>query len=175
MRALRRLRSCVLGLIALAAFNTGDVVCWAETFEGKCIRVLDGDTVEVLRDGLPVKIRLDGIDCPEKHQAFGQKAKDFTAALVFKQEVFVDWKKKDRYGRIIGSVTLTDGRALNEELVRSGYAWWYREYSKSAHLANLEAGARLARVGLWNDAGPVPPWIFRKTQRRPIVSSFTGN
>ena len=138
----------------------------AEDFSGKVVRVLDGDTVEVLHDGTPERIRLDGIDCPEKGQAFGTKAKQFTSSLAFGKEITVKATGKDRYGRTLGSVVLPDGKDLNHELVKAGYAWWYREYSKDKTLEKLEAEAREAKRGLWADNNPMPPWAFRKQQSK---------
>lgn len=98
-------------------------------FVGKVVRVSDGDTIEVLRAGRAVRVRPKGIDCPESRQAYGTRAKQFTASLAFGKTVAVQVHSTDQYGRILGEVILPDGRSLNRELVRSGYAWWYRRYS----------------------------------------------
>ena len=141
----------------------------AEDFSGRVVRILDGDTVEVLHGGAPERVRLAEIDCPEKAQAFGKKAKQFTADLAASQEVLVHAKGKDRYGRTIGEIILPDGRSLNRELVKAGLAWWYRQYSKDETLGALENEARAAKRGLWADldsaAPPVPPWEWRKARR----------
>jgi micrococcal nuclease len=137
---------------------------WAGTFSGKVVAVTDGDTIKVMHQGRAERVRLAGVDCPEKHQAFGKKAKQFTPSLVMGQEVNVIAQKKDRYGRTLGYVILPDGRNLNRELVQAGYAWWYRQFSSDSSLGELETGARAARRGLWQDSHPVPPWEFRKTR-----------
>src|SRR2546422_9117216 len=98
-------------------------------FTGKVVGVTDGDTISVMHNGRAEKIRLHGIDCPEKGQAFGQRAKQFTSTLVFGKEVTVTVQDSDKYGRTIGEVTLLDGRVLNHELVKAGLAWWYRKYA----------------------------------------------
>ena len=135
-------------------------------FSGKVVAVKDGDTLEVLTNRVPVRVRLYGIDCPEKGQAFGQKAKRFTSDLVFGKTVKVREKDRDRYGRTVGEVIIEDGRSLNRELVRAGLAWWYQRYApKEADLQALERDARKARAGLWADADPVPPWKWRKGKR----------
>jgi len=136
---------------------------WAD-FTGKVVAVADGDTVSVLRDGTTtVKIRLNGIDCPEKKQAFGTRAKQFTSSLAGEKQVKVIEKGQDRYGRTLGEVILEDGRSLNHELVRAGMAWWYRRYApKHKELEALEKEAREAKAGLWADADPVQPWAWRK-------------
>lgn len=166
MQAFQQTRAHLLSaaLIALICSTTG-VNAYAASFEGQCVRVLDGDTVEVMHEGAPERIRLDGIDCPEKKQAFGQNAKAFTSTLVFNKTVEVTWTKRDRYGRLIGLVTLSDGRELNQELVKAGYAWWYKKYSANMRLSRLEQGARDSKIGLWSAAGQIPPWTYRHTKR----------
>jgi endonuclease YncB( thermonuclease family) len=146
-------------------------LCWPTAafadFTGKVVRVMDGDTLEVLtQDMTPIRVRLSGIDCPEKGQAFGQRAKQAASDLAFGKTVEVRDTGRDRYGRTVGEVMLQDGRSLNRELVRAGLAWWYRQYAKKdADLARLEEEAREAKLGLWADADPVPPWNWRKERR----------
>ncbi len=114
------------------------------------------------RRGKGERIRLHGIDCPEKRQAFGNKAKQFASGLVFGKTVTVNVLDVDRYGRTVGEVILPDGRVLNHELVQAGLAWWYRRYAPDdGTLAQLEADAKAAKRGLWADAEPVPPWAWR--------------
>ncbi len=123
-----------LGSTALAADFTGCVV-----------GVADGDTITVLHNGKGERIRLHGIDCPEKRQAFGNRAKQFTSTLVFGKTVTVQILDRDRYGRTVGVVLLPDGRSLNHELVRAGLAWMYRRYTNDQSLSDLEEQARVAR------------------------------
>src|SRR3989442_2083465 len=131
----------------------------AEQFTGKVVGLSDGDTISVLREGKAVKVRLHGVDTPEKARAFGTQGRKFTSDLAFQQTVTVEVRATDRYGRLVGEVLLPDGRSLNQELVRAGMAWWYRQYApKETTLAQLEADARAAKRGLWADASPVPPW-----------------
>jgi len=125
-----------------------------------------GDTITVLRERRPETIRLNGIDAPEKGQAFGERAKQFTAQLAFDQVVLVAVRDHDRYGRTVADVLLSDGRSLTHELVRNGYAWWFRRYSSDARLVALESEARAAGRGLWADAHPVAPWDWREAQRQ---------
>lgn len=143
---------------------------WAD-FAGKVVAVKDGDTLEVMRDGTSaVRIRLSGIDCPEKTQAFGQKAKRYASDLAFGKTVKVIESGKDRYGRTLGDVILEDGRSLNRELVRAGLAWWYRQYAPGdTTLESMEKQAREAKVGLWSDPDPVPPWAWRKTGKTAMA------
>jgi endonuclease YncB( thermonuclease family) len=142
-------------------------VAAAAAFRGRVVGITDGDTITVLHDGRPEVVRLHGIDAPEKGQPFGMRAKQFTAGLAFGQTVLVRVKDRDRYGRAVGEVTLPDGRSLNQELVRAGYAWWFRRYSGDVRLATLEARACTGRLGLWVDPHPVPPWEWRR--RRPAT------
>ena len=146
------------------------VVSWvsltpAEEFSGKVVGVSDGDTITVLQNRTPIKVRLHGIDCPEIGQDFGSRAKAFTSELVFGQVVKVVPRDTDRYGRTVADIILADGRILNHELVRAGLAWWYRKYAPDiGTLAELEAAARDAKRGLWSQPNPVPPWEWRKTK-----------
>jgi micrococcal nuclease len=135
-------------------------------FEGEVVAVIDGDTIDVMHDGASVRVRLAGIDCPERRQAFGQAAKQRTSELVFGKTVAVDVSQADRFGRALGNVTQPDGAILNETLVREGLAWWYRLYSDDRRLESLEADARSEKVGLWADETQTAPWDFRKTNHR---------
>jgi micrococcal nuclease len=136
-------------------------VASAEEFTGRVVGVTDGDTLTVLRAGHAEKVRLLGVDSPEKRQAYGDRARRFAADLAFDRIVTVRTTTRDRNRRVLGEVILPDGRSLNRELVRAGYAWWFRRYSRDAELERLEAEARQARRGLWADEAPEAPWEFR--------------
>lgn len=130
---------------------------------GKVVKVADGDTFTLLtEDNRQVKVRLHGIDCPEKGQDFGQVAKQYTAEKVYLQVVSVQATDTDRYGRTVGIVTLNDGTVLNEALLTAGLAWHYTMYDKSSRWAAMELDARNKKVGLWAMSGPVAPWTWRK-------------
>ena len=127
--------------------------------------VTDGDTIKVLVGQQTITIRLYGVDCPEKRQAFGERAKQFTSAFAFEKNVTVYSRETDRYVRTLGWA-FVGGKCLNAELVSSGMAWWYRQYSPNEKkLAALETEARAAKRGLWADAKVVAPWDFRKGQQ----------
>lgn len=147
-------------LFLIFLFISISILSFADSITGKVIAVSDGDTIKILVDKTTYKIRLNGIDCPEKTQAYGQKAKQFTSDMVFNKIVTADIKDKDRYGRYVADV-LINGTALNKELVRNGFAWHYKQYSKDSELAALEEQARASQVGLWADSNPTPPWEFR--------------
>ena len=149
------------------------VACAAQPLSGRVVGVSDGDTVTVLDAGKRShKIRLLGIDSPEKSQAFGERAKQSLSDLVFNKEVTVEVAQKDRYGRSVGKIVL-DGQDINLEQVRRGMAWHYKQYARDQAppdrlaYAQAEAAARQGKVGLWQDADPVPPWAFRRAARAP--------
>lgn len=137
-----------------------------KSITGQVTAVKDGDTIVVLKNKTTYTIRLDGIDCPEKKQAFGQKAKQFVSGRVFGKIVRVDYTQKDRYQRYLGTVYYGKGKCLNQELLKAGLAWHYKQYNKDRHLANLEQAARSKRLGLWQDKRPIPPWDFRRINRK---------
>lgn len=136
----------------------------AETVTGKVIGVSDGDTITMLIDGRPEKIRLHGIDSPEQGQDYGTKAKQFTSSIVYDKIVSIERMGKDKYGRTIGWIHV-DGKVLNEELVLAGYAWHFKKYSSSEKLAALENEARESGTGLWAGYDPIPPWEYRNQFR----------
>ena len=137
-----------------------------EQWTGLVVEVQDGDTLTVLRGKAQIKVRLDGIDCPEKAQPFGNRAKQKTAELALRRDVTVVTAKSDRYGRTLAVVILPNGHSLNDELVRSGLAWWYRKYApKNRALQRLEETARDSALGLWSDPAPTPPWLWRKESK----------
>ena len=113
----------------------------------------------------PIKIRLYGIDCPEKGQAFGKRAKQFTSKMVFKKQVEIKPVTKDRYGRTIAWVYV-GGKSLCEELLKAGLAWHYKKYSTDQVLAVSEMKARQEKLGLWADPKPIAPWDYRSNHRK---------
>lgn len=136
----------------------------AKILKGKIVRVSDGDTVTLL-DSLNVqhKIRLDAIDAPESGQAYGKKAKQYLADLIFGKTVTVEYEKKDMYKRILGTIYY-EGQNINEEMIRAGYAWRYY-YNKSDRLLELQNEAKDAKRGLWQDKHAIDPYQWRKEKR----------
>lgn len=168
-----RLRAIQFSLVLtclLFAFQ----VAGAASFSGQVVGVSDGDTISVMHDGKAEKIRLNGIDCPESHQDFGRQAKHFTSDLAFNKTVTIEVSDHDKYGRTVGDVILPDGRNLNRELVRAGFAWWYKQYSKDQSLGELEVEARAAKRGLWQNPAPVAPWDFRHGKKTAATSTVTS-
>lgn len=137
----------------------------AETWSGRVVAVGDGDTIEVMRGRAAARVRLHAVDCPELGQAFGQRARQRTAELAMGRDVRVQVVERDRFGRFVAEVFLPGGESLNRKLVGEGLAWWYRDYApRDVELRLLEEKAREARRGLWADAKPVPPWIWRRNR-----------
>ncbi|HEY1024699.1 MAG TPA: thermonuclease family protein [Sphingobacteriaceae bacterium] len=135
---------------------------------GRVVDIADGDTMTILtRDSRQLKVRLHGVDCPEKKQDFGTKARQYTSELIFGHSVRVEVMDRDRYGRSVGIVILPDGRNLNEELLRAGMAWHYKQYDRSPKFAALEFAARKMKTGLWSMDKPIAPWEFRKMRSKP--------
>ncbi|EAA9461461.1 hypothetical protein EIP56_06120 [Salmonella enterica] len=135
--------------------------------QGKVIRVLDGDTIEVLQDKQdkkPVRIRLANIDVPEKKQAFGSWSTSQLKTLVAGKQVIVSYSHKDRYGRVIGRVFTTNGTEASRFMVKSGAAWVYERYNADESLPALQREAQEQKRGLWADSNPVPPWEWRHKQ-----------
>jgi endonuclease YncB( thermonuclease family) len=162
MIRLMRTLFCTAVLLSLA------ITACAESFSCRVVGISDGDTIRVMHNGRAERIRLYGIDCPEKAQPFGTRARQFTGDAAFGKDVTVRVMDVDRYGRTVGEVILPDGRSLNKELVRARFAWWYRRYARGdRELDRLEDRARTARRGLWVDPSPMPPWEWRRERRVP--------
>jgi endonuclease YncB( thermonuclease family) len=133
---------------------------------GQVVKIADGDTLTVLDESKTQhKIRLAGIDAPEKGQAFGTKARENLAAKVFRQTVRIEVIDVDRYRREVGRIFLVD-RFINMEMVSDGFAWRYVQYDKPGEFTAAQADAREHRRGLWTDSNPEPPWEWRKAKRQ---------
>jgi len=135
------------------------------------VSVADGDTVTVVdSSNTQHRIRLEGIDAPEKRQAYGSKSKESLAAMIFGNEVTVVYGKTDQYGRLVGKILL-DGKDINLEQVKAGMAWHYKEYEREQApedrelYAKAEDEAHTARRGLWWDQEPVEPSEFRREEK----------
>ena len=153
-----RVRQVLASLSLLFVF-----VC-SSGFRGVVVSVTDGDTIKVKHGDAVEVIRLDGIDAPEKKQEYGAEAKEALSGLILNKEVEISPVTKDRYGRTVAKVDYNG--SVNEFLVQSGNAWWFRKYArKNTKLALLEADARLNKRGLWAEAGAVAPWEFRKQNK----------
>lgn len=139
----------------------------SEELKGKVIKIVDGDTYDILLDNrATLRIRMEGIDAPEKGMAFYKVAKDYLAQLCFGKEVRLVKTKTDKYGRTIAKTFIDDRRELGLLMVEAGYAWHFKKYSSDLKLADAEIRARAAQVGLWADKTPVAPWNWRRGRRK---------
>ena len=131
---------------------------------GKRVGVHDGDTISVMKAGRAVRIRLEGIDCPELGQDFGTRAKQFTSTLVFGKDVQVKEFNRDQYGRMVARIMIA-GQDVSLELVKAGLACThYKRYSSDPLLAaEAEAEARRLKKGFWSMPHPIPPWEYRRS------------
>lgn len=157
---------------------------------GKVVAVTDGDTIKILDNNKRQhKIRLTGIDAPEKAQPFGNASRKHLAFMLAGKEVRVETSKRDRYGRVLGKVWVqprdcTDcGKTLNANLAQiiAGMAWWYQDYARdqpAQDRVRYELAVKQARerkLGLWSEADPVPPWAWRRGQRSPSKSEVVAD
>lgn len=156
------------GLWAFGACFSAAVQC--ATFSGKVVFVLDGDTVLVAREGgKPVKVRLAGIDAPERAQPFGAKSRQFLSDQVLRREVRVEVVAIDKYGRRVANLRM-NGHDINREMVGSGMAWDYSRWRQHSRYDELQRQARQAKRGLWGQPQPQPPWQWRKSHAQPSWS-----
>lgn len=158
----------IIGLLALF-FISGSAL--ADSIQGLVVGVNDGDTITVLdASNTQFKIRLSGIDAPEKKQDFGNASKKSLLNLVYYKNVIVEWHKQDRYGRTVGKVII-NGMDANLEQVKRGMAWFYKQYQGELTLddrllyLHASEAAQASKIGLWLDNNPTPPWEFRKQSR----------
>ena len=149
----------------------------ADLLRGKVVSVSDGDTIMLLDDAKILhKVRLTGIDAPEKNQPFGDASKRSLSSLIFNKDIVLIWDKRDRYHRILGKVLLNDVDICLEQVNR-GMAWHYKEYQREQSPADREAyssaeiSARQMRAGLWKDSSPVEPSKFRRMK----IGSTSGS
>jgi endonuclease YncB( thermonuclease family) len=156
-------------LIALLIAHTG---LSAATLTGKTVRVTDGDTIVILGEGnVQHKIRLQGIDAPERGQAYGTKSKEHLSDVVAGRFVVVEYDKRDRYGRIVGKV-LVGGQDACLEQISSGYAWHYKKYQNEQTetdqqlYSEAEIEARKDKRGLWQHPHAISPWEYRSAERK---------
>lgn len=167
--------------ILLATLLFLSSVAQALTLEGRVVGVADGDTITILDNkNNQYKIRLAGIDAPEKKQPFGNVSKKSLSDLVYGKQVSVDYNKQDRYGRTVGKV-IVEGIDANLEQVKSGFAWFYKKYQNEMVLddrldyLHAQEAAEKSKIGLWVDQSPIPPWDFRKSKKTvtPVETTAT--
>lgn len=158
---------CLMFIIGLSIFSA--------EIKGICDKVIDGDTI-ILKDGNDkFKVRFADIDAPEISQDFGQNSKDYLISLIQGKYLIVEFHEIDMYGRIIGTLTLfkkyrllyfKDDISVNEMMVKNGYAWWFKDYSKNKEFEKFEYEAKINKKGLWKNEQCIPPWEYRKIKRK---------
>lgn len=158
----------IRSIVLAAALSLAAGAANAEELTGKVVRVADGDTITILGSGnRQHKVRLGGIDAPEKGQPFGNASRESLSSMVAGRNITVEWHKRDRYGRLVGQV-IADSHDVGLVQIERGMAWHYKAYEHEQQpgdaraYAGAEVEARAARRGLWADPKPVPPWEWRK-------------
>jgi len=137
----------------------------ASSFIAEIVAVVDGDTIKVLKSRQVITVRLEGVDAPDKQQRYAEESKLFIESLAFGKQVVIN-SNGARVGKILhGEVVLDDGRSLNREIVKAGFAWWHRQNSEDLSLWRLEGLAREKKLGLWLGEEPIPPWEYRQGKR----------
>ena len=159
------MKTLLTPLLIVSLFLIFNLSAQAETIQGLVVKIADGDTLTLLTSSNEkIKVRLAGIDTPERKQPFGSEAKQALSELVFQKKALIEVETKDRYGRTVG-IVFVDGQNINYELVKQGMAWVYRKYTNDEILYELEAQAKTKKTGLWADAKPIAPWSWRKGVR----------
>ncbi|MCW1360100.1 thermonuclease family protein [Campylobacter sp. US33a] len=151
----------VLLFIGLAIFANSFVLP-KQSFEARVIKVVDGDTIEVVKNNKNYRVRFYGIDAPESKQKFGSNSRDFLASLILGKNVTLIQKDIDKYDRILAIVKLND-KDINQAMVENGYAWAY-DYYTEIYLP-YEKNARTKKLGLWKDKNPIEPYKWRKMNK----------
>ena len=164
MKLLKLLILIVLIAINIAGCKNAEVNEPVAAVVGKVVKVVDGDTLHVYTNKKTYKIRLSGIDAPERGQAYGKRAKEHLEFLVAGKQVIAIVESKDRYGRYVASVKVQN-KDVCAEMLTAGYAWHYKQCDNNKYYDELQREAKKAKRGLWLDKKPQAPWEYRKEQR----------
>ena len=157
---------CLLisGMQACTSTNQSD------GYIGRAVKIIDGDTFDLLMENnQKVRVRMHGIDCPERGMDFYKAAKEGLGNFCNNQGLKVVVRDKDQYGRTVADVYTADNKWINLEMVKAGLAWHYTHYDNDRRLDDAEQSARAARLGLWSLDNPTPPWEWRKEKRNEAV------
>ncbi len=147
-----------------------------DNISGKVIAIIDGDTYDILVEGnKTIRIRMEGIDAPERGMPYYQVSKDYLGKLCFRRNVKVLVTDRDGYGRYVGFTFLDDGTELSHEMLKAGYAWHYKKYNSDPDLSGLEVRARDLKSGLWADKDRLPPWTVRTLHNKGIPTKNLFN
>lgn len=162
--------------IFLLAFLFLSLVVYSDDFTGTVVAVLDGDTIRVVNNTTKeeVKIRMFGIDAPEKSQSFGMDSKKYLSDKILNKVVTISIKNTDMYGRSVGIIYLKKTN-INILQVQEGNAWWYKAYDKKdKDTESAEEMARELKKGLWKDLTPKEPWIYRRELKAKVKDVSDG-
>lgn len=144
--------------------------------KGEVVSIIDGDTYDLLVNGnQTIRIRMEGIDAPERGMPFYKKAKNYLGDLCFEQEITVKITGKDKYKRILAYSYLNDGRELGQEMIKAGLAWHYKKYNSNKTLSKLEQEAKDNKRGLWIYENPMAPWTNRSLHGQGISTKDSFN
>ncbi len=162
--------SCLLSLIiVLSSFTLAHDLKIGDNVSGKVISVLDGDTYDILISGNEtIRIRMEGIDAPERGMPFYKVSKQYLADMCFSKTITIHITGIDIHNRILAYTYITDGIELSHAMIKAGLAWHYVKYNSDQVLSDLETAARLHKMGLWFDANPMAPWTNRSLHRKGI-------
>ncbi|HOY30358.1 MAG TPA: thermonuclease family protein [Bacteroidales bacterium] len=142
-----------------------------DKIKGRIIAVVDGDTYDILlKNKRKIRVRMEGIDAPEKGMSFYRAAKNHLARLCLLKTATVKITGRDKHERFLGFTYLDDGTELSHEMIKSGLAWHFKKYNSDADLSALEKEAKKSAVGLWSEKNPVAPWEIRKLRRNGNTS-----
>jgi endonuclease YncB( thermonuclease family) len=143
---------------------------------GQVVGIIDGDTYDILlNDHKTVRIRMEGIDAPERGMPFYKKSKMYLSELCFGKTVRLEIRDIDKYGRKVAFGYLEDGLELSHEMIKSGFAWHFKKYNSDEDLANLESQAKKAKIGIWSIENLMPPWINRTLHQNGISTKDSFN
>jgi len=162
-------RFSLLAFSIFIVFTLGNVACndfnFSETYEGEVVKVLDGDSINIMQQGKQLRIRLAEIDAPEHGQPFWKKSKQALEKRVAGKQVMVEEFDRDQYGRIVGHVYVNDDW-VNGELVKQGFAYVYTRYAVSKKLYQFETQAKENKLGIWKlpERERTKPWVWRKNK-----------
>ena len=160
----------LISIIVLASCNSSNhYKTESDSETGKVVGIIDGDTYDILlNESKTVRIRMEGIDAPEKGMPFYKKAKKYLSDLCFGKIVRLEIRATDIHGRKIAFSYLEDGTELSHEMVKAGFAWHFKKYNSDEDLAQLEIEAQNAKIGIWSMNNPMTPWDNRALHRKGI-------
>ena len=159
------MKSLIIPLFFLCSCYSKKAIPPQSEFYGKIVKIVDGDTYDLLVGNTTMRIRMDGIDAPERGMPFYKVSKEYLGNLCNGQTLKIITIKIDRYKRFLANTYLENGCSVSVLMVKAGYAWHFKKYSNNGELSNAEVEAKLKRLGLWIDENPIPPWVWRANMK----------